>query len=180
MRTFLREIVGTIILAVVVFFLLQITLQTFIVVGSSMEPNFHWTQRLVINKTVYHFHEPERGDVIVFEPFTDQTVDYIKRVIALPGDTVEVKQGIVYVNGSPLDEPYIKEPAREDFASDTIPDENYFVIGDNRNNSNDSRNGWTVPRQNIIGKVWLSIWPPDQWGIVAHYPLQEQLVSPAE
>jgi len=180
MRTFLREIIGTAILAVIIFVLLQITFQTFIVVGSSMEPNFQWRQRLLINKAVYHFHEPEMGDVIVFHPVDSQRADYIKRIIALPGDTVEVKKGAVYVNDSKLHEPYIKEPAGGNFLSDPIPDENYFVLGDNRNNSNDSRNGWTVPRQNIIGKVWLSIWPPSQWGLVPDYPLHEQLVSPAE
>jgi len=180
MRTFLREIVGTIILAAVIFVVLQATFQTFIVVGCSMEPNFQWTQRLVINKAVYHFQKPERGDVIVFHPVDNLQADYIKRVIALPSDTVEIKEGVVYVNGSPLDEPYIKEPAGRYFLSDPIPNENYFVLGDNRNNSNDSRNGWTVPQQNIIGKVWLSIWPPDLWGFVPNYSLDEQLVSPAD
>jgi len=180
MKRFLREIVGTIVLAIIVFVLLQTTFQTFIVVGSSIEPIFQWTQRLLTNKATYHFHEPERGDVIVFHPVANWRVDYIKRVIALPGDTVEIKKGVVYVNGSPLDEHYIKEPAGGDFPYDIIPNEHYFVLGDNRKNSNDSRNGWTVPRQNIIGKVWLSIWPPNRWGFVPNYPLEEQLVSPAE
>jgi len=178
MKKFLREIIGTVVLAIVVFVVLQITFQTFIVVGSSMEPNFHWTQRLVINKASYHFHAPERGDVIVFHPVESRRVDYIKRVIALPGDTIEIKEGVVHINDTPLDEPYIKEPAHGDFPYDKIPDEHYFVLGDNRNNSNDSRNGWTVPRQNIIGKAWLSIWPPDRWGFVPNYSLDEQLVSP--
>ncbi len=180
MRTFLREIVVTIILAVVIFILLQTTFQTFIVVGSSMEPNFETEQRLLINKAVYHFHEPERGDVIVFRPVGSPQADYIKRIIALPSDTVEVKTGAVYVNDSPLDEPYIKDPPAYTLPQREIPDNNYFVLGDNRNNSNDSHNGWTVPRQNIIGKVWLSIWPLSQWGLGADYPLQEQLVGPAE
>ena len=180
MRTFFREILGTIALTIVIFILLQITFQTFIVVGSSMEPNFEEEQRLLIIKTVYHFHEPERGDVIVFSPVGSHQADYIKRIIALPGDTVEVKTGAVYVNDSPLDEPYIKDPPAYTLPERKIPDNNYFVLGDNRNNSNDSHNGWTVPRQNIIGKVWLSIWPPSQWGLGADYPLQEQLVSPAE
>ena len=180
MRTFLREIAVTTILAVVIFILLQTTFQTFIVVGSSMEPNFEEEQRLLINKTVYHFHEPERGDVIVFQPFENRQVDYIKRVIALSGDTVEVKTGVVYVNDSPLDEPYIKDPPAYTLPQKKIPDNNYFVLGDNRNNSNDSHNGWTVPHQNIIGKVCLSIWPPNQWGLGANYPFQEQLVSPAK
>jgi len=178
MRTFLREIIGTIILAVIIFVLLQTTFQTFIVVGSSMEPNFQWRQRLLINKAVYHFHEPERGDVIVFQPFENRQTDYIKRIIALPGDTVEVEMGAVYVNDSKLDEPYIKEPPAYTLNQRKVPDNSYFVLGDNRNNSNDSHNGWTVPPQSIVGKVWLSIWPPDQWGLAANYPLQEQLVSP--
>ena len=180
MRTFFREILGTIALTIVIFILLQITFQTFIVVGSSMEPNFETEQRLLIIKTVYHFHEPERGDVIVFSPVGSHQADYIKRIIASPGDTVEVKTGTVYVNDSPLDEPYIKDPPAYTLPERKIPDNNYFVLGDNRNNSNDSHNGWTVPRQNVKGKAWLSIWPPGQWGLVTDYPLHEQLVSPAE
>ena len=180
MRTFLREIIGTAVLAVVIFVLLQTVFQTFIVVGSSMEPSFSWTQRLLVNKTVYHFQEPERGDVIVLQPVDNQNVDYIKRIIALPGDTVEIKDEVVYVNDLPLDEPYIKEPPRYTLSQIRIPDDNYFVLGDNRNNSNDSHNGWLVPRDNIVGKAWLSIWPPDEWGLAPNYPLEEQLASPTD
>ncbi len=180
MRTFLREIIGTAVLAVVIFVLLQTVFQTFIVVGSSMEPSFHWTQRLLVNKTVYHFQEPERGDVIVLQPVGNRNVDYIKRIIALPGDTVEIKDEVVYVNDLPLDEPYIKEPPRYTLSQIRIPDDNYFVLGDNRNNSNDSHNGWLVPRDNIVGKAWLSIWPPDEWGLAPNYPLEEQLASPTD
>ena len=85
--------------------------------------------------------------------------------------------GSVYVNGSPLDEPYIKESPKYTFPQYDIPENNYFVLGDNRNKANDSHAGWTVPHQNIIGKAWFSIWPPDKWGLVAHHPLHEQLVS---
>jgi signal peptidase I len=180
MRAFIREVVGTILLATVIFVVLQISFQTFIVVGCSMEPNFQWTQRLVVNKAVYHFREPERGNVIVFEPADGRQADYIKRVIALPGETVEIKDGLVYVDGSPLDESYIKEPPRYTLQPREVPEDNYFVLGDNRNNSNDSHNGWTVPRENIIGRVWLSIWPPSQWGVPDNHPLPEPLVSPAE
>ena len=81
------------------------------------------------------------------------------------------------INGSPLDEPYIKDQPNYSLGPQKIPENNYFVLGDNRNNSNDSHNGWTVPRENIIGKSWLSIWPPRQWGLVTNYPLQEQLTS---
>ena len=177
MKTFLRETLITLILAVVIFFSLQITVQSFVVVGCSMEPGLHERQRLLINKVAYTFHEPERGDVIVFEPVNNRRADYIKRIIALPGDTVEVKMGTVYVNGSQLDEPYIKDPPKYTIHQEKVPKNNYFVLGDNRNNSNDSHNGWTVPHQNITGKAWLLIWPPGEWGLISNYSLQEQLAS---
>jgi len=165
MRVFLREILGLILLAVVIFLLLQVVFPRFQVVGSSMEPNLHDGQRLLINKAVYFFREPEAGEVVVFQPPNNRRADYIKRIIALPDDVVEVKGGVVYVNGSPLDEPYIKDEPSYTLGLEEIPENSYFVLGDNRNNSNDSHNGWTVPRQNIVGKAWLSIWPPSQWGL---------------
>ncbi len=177
MRVFLREILGPIFLAVVIFLILQATMQSFVVIGSSMKPSLYDGQRLVINKVVYSFHEPEWGDVIVFEPPNNRQADYIKRIIALPGDTVEIKMGVVYVNGSPLNEPYIKDQPSYTLHPKEVPENDYFVLGDNRNNSNDSHNGWTVPRQNIIGKAWLSIWPPRQWGVVTSYELAEQLTN---
>ena len=177
MKIFFRQILITILIVVAVFFLLQTTLQSSIVIGSSMEPNFQQGQRLLINKVAYKVDEPERGDVIIFHPPANQQVDYIKRIIALPGDTVEIKNGIVYINGSPLDEPYLKEPPTYTLRQQKIPEDNYFVLGDNRNISNDSHNGWTLPRQNIIGKAWLSIWPPSEWGLAPNYPLLEQLAS---
>lgn len=177
MRVFLREILGPILLAVIIFLILQATMQSFVVVGSSMKPSLYEGQRLLINKVVYSFHEPEMGDVVVFEPPNNRGADYIKRIIALPDDTVEIKMGVVYVNGSPLNEPYINDQPSYTLHLEKIPENNYFVLGDNRNNSNDSHNGWTVPRQNIIGKAWLSIWPPRQWGVVTSYELAEQLTN---
>ena len=177
MRIFLREILWTLLLVIVIFFLLQTTVQSFVVLGSSMEPNLEERQRILINKVVYAFHEPERGDVIVFHPPNNRQADYIKRIIGLPGETVEIKQGTVYIHKDGnillLDEPYIEELPTRTFKGDPIPQDEYFVLGDNRNNSNDSRNGWTVKREEIIGKGWLSIWPPGEWGLVPHYPLQE-------
>ncbi|MFC1912552.1 signal peptidase I, partial [Chloroflexota bacterium] len=104
MKHFLREVLLTIIFAVVIFFLLQVTIKSFIVVGISMQPNLQDGQRLLVNKAVYYLHEPERGDVMVFQPPGNKRGDYIKRLIALPGDTVEIKNGLVYVNSSPLEE----------------------------------------------------------------------------
>jgi signal peptidase I len=179
MKSFMRELLLTLILALAIFFLLQVTVQTYIVVGQSMEPNLHNDDLLVINKIVYRLHDPERGDVVVLYP-PDQPRDeppYIKRIIALPGDTIEVKNGAVYVNDNKLIESYIKEPPTYTLALQHVPENEYFVLGDNRNISHDSRSGWTVPRQDIIGKAWLSVWPPDTWGVVVDDYLPQQLVN---
>lgn len=177
MKTFLRETLWMIIVAVLFFFILQVTVGHSVVITGSMIPTLPIGQHLLINKVVYHFHEPERGDVIVFHPPNDPAEIYIKRVIALPGDTVEIKGGMVYVNGSPLDEPYLNEAPRYTYPLQKVPEDNYFVLGDNRNNSGDSHTGWTVPRQNIIGKAWLTIWPPSEWGLALNYPLNEQVAD---
>ena len=180
MKVFLREILVILIIAIVIVAGIQFVVQDYIIKEYCMEPNFQEGQRVLVSKIVYKIHEPERGDVIVFHPpppHNPKASPFIKRIIALPDDTIEVKKGSVYVNGSQLDEPYIKEPPNYTFHQDKVPEDNYFVLGDNRNNANDSHTGWTVPHQNIIGKAWLVIWPPGEWGLVTHYPLQEQLVS---
>ncbi len=180
MRSFLRDILTTLILAAVIFFGLQATVQDYVIWERCMEPNFHEGQRILVNKVVYKFHEPERGDVIILQPpppYDPKAIPFIKRIIALPGDTIEVKNGEVYVNGSKLYEPYIKEPPIYTIQEKKIPENEYFVLGDNRNNASDSHMGWTLPRQNIIGKAWLSVWPPDKWGLAANYPLQAQIDS---
>ncbi|MFC1943129.1 signal peptidase I [Chloroflexota bacterium] len=174
MKGFLRDTLTTLIIAVVIFFGLQAAVQSFEIDGPSMIPNFHDGQRIVVNKAVYRFHEPERGDVVIFRSPNSQQDDYIKRIIGLPGESVEIKEGTVYIhrgddNVLPLDESYLIELAEQAFKGDIIPDNEYFVLGDNRKNSNDSRHGWMLPRQNIIGKVWLSIWPPDEWGLMPDY-----------
>jgi signal peptidase I len=177
MKTFLREILITIVIALLIFLAARATIQTYVVVMTSMEPNFHEGQRLVVNKVVYTFDEPERGDVVIFKAPDRQQEDFIKRIIAIPGDTVEVKNGAVYLNGIELDEPYIESPPSYTMAKLEVPVNNYFVLGDNRNHSNDSHHGWLLPRENIIGKAWLSTWPPDNWGVVPNYNLEEQLAD---
>ena len=186
MKTLLRDILITLVLAAIIFLGLQATVQKFVVDGPSMNTKFRHGQQLLVNKAVYKFlHEPERGDVIVFHSPGDRQGDYIKRIIGLPGESVEIQEGIVYIHTAdgtmvPLDEPYITKPARDPFKGFKIPENEYFVLGDNRNNSDDSRQGWTLPRQNIIGKAWLSIWPPDEWGLAANYPLQGQIDNIAD
>lgn len=179
MKAFIRDILSTIILAVIIFLSLQFTIQSFIVNGPSMENSFRNGDRLLVLKyeVAYLLHKPERGDVTIFHPPVNLNDDYIKRIIGLPGDTVEIKKGTVYINGTTLDEPYVKEPPRYTLAPTDIPENHYFVLGDNRNNSSDSHNGWTVPSENIVGKAWLSIWPPPQWGLAPNYAFDEPMTG---
>lgn len=179
MKVLIREILITLVLAVAIFFVLQTTIQSSIVVGSSMQPGLENGQRLLVNKAVYHFRAPRRGDVVIFHSPAGYELDFIKRVIGLPGDTIEVKNGTVVVNGASLEEPYIKARPSYSFGPYVVPPGNYFVLGDNRNNSNDSHTGWTVPEGSIVGKAWLSIWPPRDWGTIRAFPLSNQLPSGA-
>ena len=172
------------VIAVAVFIGLRVTVQTFVVIGTSMQPNFWDEQRLLVSKVVYRLHTPERGDVVIFRPPRNPDVPYIKRIIGLPGEYVEMKDGQVLIhqpdgNVIELNEPYIKEPAIRNHVSDIIPEGEYFVLGDNRNDTNDSRNGWMADGDAIIGKAWLSIWPPDLWGMAANYPPAEDIASAA-
>lgn len=184
MKNTLRDLLVMMVIAVGVFVGLRTTVQTFVIYGPSMQPSFWEQQRLLVSKVVYRLHAPERGDVVVFHPPHDPNDSYIKRIVGLPGEYVEMNDGQVFVhqpdgNVIELDEPYIKEPARRDYTSDIIREGEYFVLGDNRNNTNDSRNGWMVDGDAIIGKAWLSIWPPTRWGIAANYPPPEGVASAA-
>ena len=172
MKTLVIEIIGTLLAGVVIFILINISVQYSIVEGSSMEPNLHDGQRLLINKIAYS--NPQRGDVIIFPPphVANPEKDFIKRIIGMPGEIIEIKDGVVYINDSPLDEPYIVDNAGIDMPLTVVPDGQYFVLGDNRGNSSDSRQGWTVPGEDIVGKAWLSIWPPKDWGLAPNYDLQ--------
>lgn len=179
MRIFLRDILTTLIMTVVIFLGLQATLQTSVLAppSPSMEPGLEVGQWIIVNKLAYKLHEPQRGDVIVFPSPEYPQDDYIKRIIGLPGETVEIKEGVVSIHKQDgttltLDEPYVAQPAKRPFKGSTIPQNEYLVLGDNRNNSGDSRQGWTVPRQKIIGKAWLSTWPPSRWGLVTSYSYQ--------
>ena len=177
MKSFFRELAITVVLALAVFFMLRFTIDTVIVVGISMEPSFSSGQRVLVSKVSYRMHEPERGDVIVFEPINGEREDLIKRIIALPGDNVEVRDSAVYVNGTRLKEPYIKDRPDYFLPEQEVPANSYFVLGDNRNRSNDSHHGWFVPRQNIVGKAWVSIWPPPKWGMAPNYSISDQLAQ---
>jgi signal peptidase I len=169
----LREIGITILVAIAIFALFRVTLQGYVVQYSCMLPNIQDGEWIMVSKASYFFSDPQRGDVIIFDPANDSKFPYIKRVIAGPGDTVEVKYNKVFINDVPLEEEYIMESPRYTMPPKVIPDNEYFVLGDNRNNSNDSHAGWTVPRENIIGKAWFVYWPPSGWKTVKHHSYPE-------
>jgi signal peptidase I len=170
----LREVGITILIAVAVFICLRFTVQSYTVVMSSMEPNFQDGDCIMVNKVCYRSSGPQRGEVIIFDPPFTSEYPFIKRVIGLPGETVEIDDGKISINGIPLEEDeYIAEQPNYTMPATEISESEYFVLGDNRNNSNDSHNGWTVPQDNIIGKAWFTYWPPIKLGIVKHYSYTE-------
>ena len=171
MAKFIRDIIITIFAAVAIFLVLQATIGSFKVYGLSMMPSIKHGDFIMVNKAVYYFQNPQRGEVIVFHSPRTPNTDLVKRVIGLPGDTIEVKNGKVYVNNTPLVEPYILEAPNYRYPLERVPSDQYFVLGDNRNNSADSHTGWFLPRQNIVGKAWVSYWPPPNWMVIRHYPL---------
>ena len=173
MKSLLRDTAAIIVIAAVIIFGLQITAQKFVIDGPSMNDTFYSGQQLLVNKLVYKVHEPERGDIIVFFPPINGDEEYIKRIIGLPGETVNIEDGTVVVikadgTSLELDEPYITKPSNRSYQGQVIGEANYFVLGDNRNNSSDSRSGWTTPIENITGKAWLSVWPPGRWGLITN------------
>jgi signal peptidase I len=152
----------SIVVAVVLAFLIrQFVVELYIVDGPSMRPTLQSQQRLVVNKFIYRFREPEKGEILVFQYPRDPSRDFIKRVIAVPGDTVEIKEGRVLVNDQVLSEDYILEKTRGDYPKSTVPQGTVFVMGDNRNNSEDSRfaDVGFVPDALIKGKAVLVFWP---------------------
>ena len=168
---FIQNIVAPILAAVAIFALIQGTVASFKVFHSSMLPNIQPGEYIMVSKAAYFFRSPERGEVIVFHSPQNPNSDLIKRIIALPGDTVEIKDNKVFVNDIPLNEAYPAEPPNYIFPYYEIPAGNYFVLGDNRNHSIDSHKGWTVPREDIVGKVWFTYWPPQKWRLIEHYTL---------
>ena len=160
-RSLLRDLLETAILTVAIFLVVRVGLQNFRVEGDSMTPNLHNGEYILVNKVDYMLHGPQRGDVVVFRavPAGQPDRDFIKRVVGLPGETVAVNHNTVYINGHPLKEPYYHYPMNYVFAKQKVPANNYFVLGDNRSNSEDSHLWKWLPRKYIIGKAWVSYWP---------------------
>jgi signal peptidase I len=150
------------------FFLITFVAQAFRVQGTSMLPVLEDGERIIVNKFTYRFHAIERGDVVVFWFPRDPTVSFIKRVVGLPGDSVEVRAGTVYVNGQPLKEDYVEAKFRDDESYSPVDIRRgfYYVLGDHRNSSNDSRNWGEVPEKYIYGKAVFRFWPLRKVGLI--------------
>ena len=141
--------------------------------SDSMVPTLQIGDRLVVEKVSYHFHQPVTGDIIVFSPpkqlrkkgFTKDQA-FIKRAIGSPGQTVAVRDGKVYLNHKPLQENYIAEPPEYEWGPELVPENTYFVMGDNRNDSNDSSKWGFLPKENIIGRAVFRFWPLDRGGFL--------------
>jgi signal peptidase I len=176
-RTFLIDLLETVVLALVLYAAINFLTARVYVEGASMEPNFHNGNFVIVNRLAYQWSQPERGDVVVFPYPGNPDDDYIKRVLALPGDTFAVEGGIVYVNGVALDEPYINGPMRRDFPQLTIPPGTVFVLGDNRNDSSDSRSWGPLQIEDILGKAVLTYWPLSDLGGVQHLDLDVQVAN---
>ena len=178
-----RDIIEAIVLAAVVFLLLQTTVRNFKVDGRSMDPTLEHGQYLLVNRLLYlqidlerlsnivpfwqakeqssrfAIRSPKRGEIIVFQFPRDPTKDFVKRVVGLPGEVIEMRDGRVFVDGNLLEEPYLAAKDSTDRVWDRLGEGEYIVLGDNRSQSNDSRNWGPVPEANLRGKVWMVYWP---------------------
>jgi signal peptidase I len=167
---FLKDVLETLILAIVLFVSINLISARIRVDGASMEPTLVSGEYVIVNRISYRLGSPKRGDIIVFHFPRDPKEEYIKRVIGLPGDEVEVKNNAVYVNGQHLDESYLKVTTNY-IGTWKVPESQLFVLGDNRNNSSDSHDWGTVPKDYVVGKAILVYWPPPAWGLIDHVPL---------
>ena len=183
MRAVLREAIETVALVLFFVLVLQSAIQNYRVEGPSMLPYMENLDRVLVNKLGYTeidaeraigwipsvdveegtvwrpMGEPSVGDVVVFRWPVDERQFFVKRIIGLPGDTIRIERGVVYRNGSPLEEPYIEHESYETIVDRIIQEGEYYVLGDNRAQSDDSRRWGAVPEENIIGEVWLTYWP---------------------
>lgn len=170
----LREIVETVVLALVIFLLIRQVVQNYRIESHSMRPNFEEGQFILVNKLAFKLGAPERGDVIIFHNPNNTKEDYIKRVIGLPGDTVEVRGQTVYINSRPLPEEYPLNAfaPNSHFGPIVVEADRLFVMGDNRGNSTDSRAFGPLSEEHIVGKAWVRVWPVSQFGLIQHYDLE--------
>jgi signal peptidase I len=166
-KSIVREFVETIVITLLIYALIRTFLfENYRVLGHSMDPTLENNQFLVVNKLGYRLHEPDRGDIIVFRDPQSNERKLIKRVIGLPGEVVEIREGQVLIDDHILEETYIGIQGRYTQPPIQIPEGDFFVLGDNRNNSSDSHNWGTLPENGVVGEAWISYWPPRLWGII--------------
>src|SRR3989344_4711915 len=164
---FFLDILEVIVFAVGIFFFVYLLImRPHKIKGQSMHPNFPDSEYLLTEKVTYYLRDPQRGDVVVFTPPVSETDEFIKRVIALPGETVAIRGGRVFINGKLLEEPYLAESLAtgtgsflEEGREYTVPEGQYFVMGDNRPNSADSRFWGPVTKKKMSGRAWVIYWP---------------------
>lgn len=175
----LRELVEVVVLAVILYFGISFAVQAVHVEGLSMFATLDDNDYLIANKIDYRLHAPQRGDIIILRPPSSNSTDFIKRIIALPGERILISQGIVYINGHKLDEPYLPEAWTQldnwgGPDGTIVPPNDYFVMGDNRNRSQDSRIFGFIGRDRIDGRAWFRIWPLNHFGnIYSQLPVLE-------
>ncbi len=168
-KGFLREAVEIVLLVMAIYTLVNLSTARFVVEGSSMEPTFFTDQFVIVSRLAYIVGDPERGDVVVFHYDQTNQRDFIKRVVGLPGEHVESIGGRIYVNGQLLEEPYIDAFCNCRDKEWYLGDEEYFVLGDNRNSSQDSFDFGPIKREQIIGRAWVRYWPPEAWQLIPHH-----------
>src|SRR5215204_4832376 len=154
--------------ALVFGFVRPFVVEAFYIPSQSMVPTLKVQDRVLVNKFIYRFTEPQRGDIVVFKSVEGGGEDLIKRVVGVPGDEIAVRGGKLFVNGEPQKEPYVnkKYPDRSFYAPTTVPKDHVFAMGDNRGNSADSRVFGPLPEKNIEGEAFLRFWPPGRVGLL--------------
>ena len=202
MRAIIREIIETIILSLLLFVGIQFAVQTYQVEGASMRPTLTQGQYLLVNKIVYRhlnvggdaggapagsefsedslifpFHPPQHAEVVIFSFPNDPSREFVKRVIGVPGDTVEIRRGRTFLNGRQIQESYASLDEYDEMDAYKVPPNSYFVLGDNRRHSNDSRDWGIVPLENIVGRAWVRYWPPHQ---ISVFPTERAFSNSAQ
>jgi signal peptidase I len=170
--TFFREIVELLLLIAAVYTIVNLATSRYVVDGQSMMPNFEGTEYLIVNRFEYMFTDPDRGDIVIFHYPLEPKRDFIKRVIGLPGEEIHIVNGQVFVNGEPLDEPYVAGLCQQSRCQDQswyLEEDQFFVLGDNRNYSEDSSSFGAVDRKFIVGRAWVKYWPPSEWELIQHH-----------